>query len=262
MTDLIGSAESEGVLWAARASDWVEVQQRTIRPAFLAVIEELGPWFGRPLLDIGCGSGEFAGLAGERGATVSGLDACAAFVEVARTRTPSGRFRTGDMERIPFPDDEFAVATAFNSLPFAADPAAAAVEAVRVTRPGGQVVVATWDPPAECDAITYLLDLGGLMPPEPVTPDFSDPVALCALLSNAGLTPSERHVVRCPWEYPDLTTAMRGLLSTGPAARAINYSGWARVVDTISESISPYRRSDGSYLLDNTCHYFVATVGE
>jgi hypothetical protein len=32
------------------------------------------------------------------------------------------------------------------------------------------------------------------------------------------------------------------------------------VADTITSSISPYRRDDGSYLLNNTCYYLVVTV--
>jgi ubiquinone/menaquinone biosynthesis C-methylase UbiE len=161
----VGSARLEGTFWGVRANDWVAVQQRTIQPAFRAVLDELSPWSGRRVLDIGCGAGEFAGLAGDLGAEVSGLDACARFVEIARERTPSGRFRTGDMERIPFPDDEFTVVTAFNSLHFATSPAVAVAEAVRVTRPGGRVVVATWGPPAACDAVVYLLDNVGHAPP-------------------------------------------------------------------------------------------------
>lgn len=254
----MGSTELDGELWGARATDWVEVQQQTIQPAFLAVLEELSPWPGRTLLDIGCGAGEFAGLANNLGAVVSGLDACAAFIEIARRRTP-GRFRIGDMTRIPFADDEFAVVTAFNSLHFARNPMAAVAEAVRVTRPGGRIVIATWGPPSECDAVTYLLDLGGLMPPhETVSPDLTDPEVLRGLLVEAGLAPSSWRVVSCPWEYPDLPTALRGLLSTGPASEAINHSGLARVSDTISESIAPYDRGDGSYLLNNSCYYLVA----
>jgi ubiquinone/menaquinone biosynthesis C-methylase UbiE len=261
----MGSAELEGTFWGARATDWVAVQQRTIQPAFLAVLNELSPWPGRTLLDIGCGAGEFVGLACSYGAVASGLDACATFIEIARKRTPCARFRTGDMEHIPFPDNEFAVVTAFNSLHFATDPAVAVAEAVRVTRPGGHIVIATWGPPAECDAIAYLLDLGGLMPPqpvrEPVSPDLSDPDALRALLLDTGLTPSPWRVVPCPWVYADLPTALRGLLSTGPASRAIDHSGWIQVADTISESISPYRRGDGSYLLDNSCYYLITPIG-
>jgi ubiquinone/menaquinone biosynthesis C-methylase UbiE len=257
----MSSTELDGMFWGARATDWVEVQQQTIQPAFLAVLEELSPWPDRTLLDIGCGAGEFAGLANNLGAVVSGLDACAAFIEIARKRTP-GRFRIGDMTRIPFADDEFAVVTAFNSLHFARNPVVAVAEAVRVTRPGGRIVIATWGPPSECDAVTYLLDLGGLMPPLPqqetVPSNLADPDELRGLLVEAGLAPSSWRVVSCPWEYPDLPTALRGLLSTGPASEAINHSGWTRVSDIISGSIAPYRRDDGSYLLENSCYYLVA----
>ncbi len=260
----MGSAELEGALWGARSLDWADVQQRTGRPAFLAVLGELGPWRHHVLLDIGCGAGDFASLASSQGALVSGLDASPPLIEIARKQAPSGRFGVGDMEHIPFPDDDFTVATAFNSLHFASDPALAVAEAIRVTRPGGCIVAATWGPPTECDAVTYLLDLGGLMPPgSPGAPpllDPADPDTVRALLTSAGLAPSKWRVVPCPWEYADLNTALRGLLSTGPATRAINHSGWARVVDTITESISPYRRSDGSYLLNNTCHYLIAVV--
>jgi SAM-dependent methyltransferase len=257
----LGSADVEGKLWGARAADWARVQQGTIRPACLAVLEELGPTGGLPVLDIGCGAGVFLSLAAERGALVSGLDACAEFIDIAWRRVPPGRFRLGDMERIPFPDNEFAVVTAFNSLHFASDPPRAVAEAIRVTRPGGRLVIATWGPPADCDALEYLLDLGGLMPPD--TPgaalDLSDPDQLRMLLVGAGLAPSEWRTVPCPWEYPDLDTALRGLLSTGPATRATNHSGRARVAETVRESISPYRRDDGSYLLNNVCFYLVAT---
>jgi ubiquinone/menaquinone biosynthesis C-methylase UbiE len=260
----MGTAELEGALWGARAQNWADVQQQTIRPASVAVLGELGPWRERSLLDIGCGAGDFVSLASGLGAMVSGLDASLPLIEIARKRTPSGRFRVGDMEHIPFPDDDFTIVTAFNSLHFASNPADAVAEAIRVTRSGGWIVAATWGPPSECEAFTYLLDLGGLMPPgsadAPMVLDPSNPDTLRALLVTAGLTPSPWRVVPCPWEYTDLSTALRGLLSTGPATQAINHSGWARVVDTITESISPYRRGDGSYLLNNTCHYLIAPV--
>src|SRR5260221_1249997 len=154
------SAESEGALWGTSALDWADVQQPTIRPASRAVLSELGPWRGRTLLDIGCGAGDFVGMVGGLGAKASGLDASAPLIEIAQARNPTARFRVGDMQHLPFPDATFDVVTAFNSLHFAADPARTIAEAIRVTRLGGRIAVATWGPPTECDAITYLLDLG------------------------------------------------------------------------------------------------------
>lgn len=258
-------AELNGEPWGAQARDWAEVQEQTIHPVLLAVLDELGPsWPGRSLLDLGCGAGEFARLAGHRGAVVSGLDASMTLIEIARTRNPAGRFQVGDMEHLPFPAAEFSVVTAFNSLHFARDPARVVAEATRVLRPGGRIVVATWGPLPDCDAMAYFLDLGGLMPPtahhaEP-TPDLSDPGILRKLLSQAGLVPSPPRTVSCPWRYDDLDTALRGLLSTGPAACAISYSGRECVVETITQSISPYRCTDGSYVLHNTCFYVTAAL--
>ncbi|MFE2936260.1 class I SAM-dependent methyltransferase [Streptomyces sp. NPDC059278] len=260
----MNGAEWEGALWGTRALDWADVQQPTIRPVSAAVLGEFGGWQRRTLLDIGCGAGDFAGMASELGAKVSGLDASAALIEIARQRSPTGTFHVGDMQDIPFPDNHFSIVTAFNSVHFADDPARAFAEMMRVTSPGGSMVVATWGPPAECDAVSYLLDLGSLMPQRPPGPqpllDPTDPDDLRALLTTAGLTLSPWRTVSCPWEYPDLSTALRGLLSTGPAAQAINHSGPARVTDIITESIAPYRRDDGSYLLSNTCYYLVALL--
>ncbi|WP_053062088.1 class I SAM-dependent methyltransferase [Rhodococcus sp. ARP2] len=215
-----------------------------------------------PILDIGCGEGNFSHLARERGARVTGVDACPELVEIAQQNTPSGDFRVGNMENLPFPDSSFSSVTAFNSLHFAGDPIRAIAEAVRVMRPDGAMALAAWGPPHECDSITYLVDLGGLMPPPLSIPqvdfDMTDIETLGDLVVRAGLSRSKTYVVECPWEYSDIDTALRGLLSTGPAAQAINYSGLAEVVDTITESIAPFRRDDGSYLMENTCHYLFA----
>ncbi|MFD8491840.1 class I SAM-dependent methyltransferase [Amycolatopsis sp. NPDC059657] len=249
--------------WDTRARDWAEAQEQTILPLSLAVLDELGPWPGQSLLDLGCGAGQFARLASDRGALVHGLDASAALIDIARTRNSMGRFQVGDMEHLPFPEAEFSVVTAFNSLHFARSPARAVAEATRVTRPGGRVVAATWGPLTECDAMAYFLDLGGLLPATPLdavpAPDLSDPDTLRVMLSGDGLAPSPWRTVPCQWEYDDLETALRGLLSTGPAARAISHSGQKRVASTITESIAPYRRTDGSYILHNTCFYVTVT---
>ena len=46
-------------------------------------------------------------LAADRGAVVSGLDASAPLLEVARERTPQAALRTGDIQALPYDDAGF-----------------------------------------------------------------------------------------------------------------------------------------------------------
>jgi ubiquinone/menaquinone biosynthesis C-methylase UbiE len=67
-----------------------------------------------------------AALAASLGATVSGLDASTALLEIARERTPAADFRQGDLESLPFEDDAFDLVSGFNAFQFAGDAARAA----------------------------------------------------------------------------------------------------------------------------------------
>ena len=62
-----------------------------------------------------------------------------------------------------------------------------------------------------------------------------------------------------PIEYPNLETALRGLLSAGPAVRAIAHSGEAKAIEAVTESIAPFRRADGSYRIENKYMFLVAS---
>jgi ubiquinone/menaquinone biosynthesis C-methylase UbiE len=125
-----------GQAWGARATDWAYLFEPYARAANEVVFDRLGVGAGVRLLDIACGSGLAASYAHRRGAVVGGLDAAAALVGIARTRTPEGDFRVGDMFALPFPDASFDVATSFNGIWKGCE--AALVEARRVLTPGGR----------------------------------------------------------------------------------------------------------------------------
>jgi hypothetical protein len=93
-------------------------------------------------------------------------------------------------------------------------------------------------------------------PPGPFA--LSQPGALEALVREAGLVPSARRVVESPWHYPDLETALRGLLSAGPARRAVENSSEEAAGEAATRAIAPYRRPDGGYTMRNRFHYLVA----
>lgn len=257
----MGTSEVQGRMWSARARDWAEVQEGVAVPLFAEVLRTLGVGAGTSVLDVGCGSGIFCAMAAERGADVAGLDASEALLAIARERVPGGDFRTGEMEALPFPDGAFGLVTGFSAFQFAADSAAALREAARVAR-DGRVVAAVFGPPEGSESSVYIRALGALLPPPP--PGAPGPYALSGdgaledLAARAGLVAHEVRDVDCPWTYPDEATALRGLLSSGPAVRATGEAGEAAVRDAILTAMAPFRTPGGGCRMGNTFRFMLA----
>jgi hypothetical protein len=123
-------------------------------------------------------------------------------------------------------------------------------EARRVAKPGAGVVTATWGKPELCEAAAYLAAPRPWLPPPP--PGAPGPFALSldgtleALVEPAGLTPQSVEEVDSPFEYHDFDTMLRGLLSAGPAVKAIQTSGEAQVREATATAMPPFscRRGD------------------
>jgi ubiquinone/menaquinone biosynthesis C-methylase UbiE len=256
------SGEANGRIWGLRARDWADIQERQCAPAYHAAFDAAEVGSGTRLLDAGCGAGLATGLAAERGAEVSGIDASAALLEIARARLPGAPFAHGDLEAIPFEDDAFDVVTGFNSFQFAADPIAALREAHRVAVPGGRVVVMTWGEPAGMEAAALVAALKPLLPPPP--PGAAGPFALSEpgrleeLVAKADLSPLTAFYVDAPWTYPDLATALKGLGSSGVAAKAAEISGQAALDMAHEAALAPFRQPNGSYRIGATFRVLMA----
>ena len=258
-----GHGTVHGDLWGARARDYAELVEGLFRPAFEAVFAAAGVGLGSRLLDAGCGPGLAAQLAARRGARVAGLDAAEASVAIARERTPAGDFRAGEMEALPWPDDTFDVVTGFNSFQFAADPVNALREAGRVARPGGRVAMLVWGRAEECETPVIVAAVGRLLPPPPPGaggPPLAAPGRLEALLAGAGLAPLAGGEVDCPFAFPDLDTAVRGLTSAGAMVAAARRVGDEAVRRTVVEALAPFRTSAGGYRLRNRLRYAIAAA--
>ena len=257
-----GTSRIQGILWSARAHDWAETQEGMCHPLFVSVLTRVGVQPGVAHLDIGCGAGRVSNLSAKMGATVSGLDASPTFISIAKLRTPEGDFRIGEMEDLPFANSSFDLVTGFNSFQFASSHVHALREARRVSRPDGVIVAATWGRSEQCETAPVLAALKPLAPPSPPGAPgpfaLSDDGALEDLLLKSGLKPIANEEVICVWTYPELSAALRGLLSAGPAVAAIEHSGEGVVRQTVTEAIAPFRRPDGSYRMDNRFRYVVA----
>ncbi len=257
----MGTAKMQGQIWGTRARDWAEVQERVAIPLYEAVLRrtETGP--GTSVLDIGCGAGIFCEMATMLGARVSGMDAAESLLAIARECVPQGDFRTGEMEELPYPDQMFDLVTGFSSFQFAASPVNALKEASRVSKTGS-VVIAVFGKPEESESSAYIAAMGSLLPPPP--PGSPGPYALSAdgaleaLAVQAGMTPGIVETVECPWDYPDERTALRGLLSSGPAIRAIQNKGEEAVREVILSVLAPFKTNAAGYHLKNNFRYMIA----
>jgi SAM-dependent methyltransferase len=258
----MGSAAVQSTLWGPRADDWADVQEGMTAALYESVLDALNVRVRMSVLDIGCGAGLFCRMAADRGAVVSGVDATAMLLGIARRRVPLAELRQADMEELPFPDGSFHVVTAFNALPYAESPLEALREAKRVARPNAAVVMAVTGMPERVQTSGYLMALGSLLPVKPAGAPgcfaLSTDGALQDLARDAGLEPRRLTDVECVLEYPDEPTALRGLLSCGQAVRAIQAAGDDRVTSVALKAIAPYRRADGGYTLTDTYRYLVA----
>lgn len=248
------TAKQNGQLWGARARDWANFQEQTVHAVFQEVLRRTNVGEGTGYLDVGCGSGMAAQLAANLGADVSGIDASQDLLKIARERVPNGHFYHGDMEALPIEDNRFDVVTGFNSFQYAGNPTIALAEARRVTKPSGHVVIMTWGTPEGMEAAALVAALKPVLPsPPPGAPGpfaLSDETVLREFASAAGLKPISVFDVQSPWIYADEAAAIRGLGSSGVAARAMSHSGESAVDDAHVAAIAPFRKPDGSYRIN------------
>jgi len=257
----MGSAVVQGRLWGARAGDWAERQEATARPMYEGALDALGPLAGRSLLDAGCGAGLALTLAAERGAMVSGVDAAAGLLTVARDRLPGADLREGDLEAIPFPDGAFDVVTAFNSVQYAADPVAALRELRRVCAPAGRVVIGQWSDPAQCETAAMFAALRRVAPPPADAParlPLDGAGQLEARLVEAGLTPLAWGDAACPFAYPSLEDAWLAQRSAGPIQAVVAAAGEAAAREAVLATFRPSAQRDGRVVQRNVFRWVVS----
>ena len=260
----MGSAKKQGELWNQAPENWAYIQEPHHNPLFEAMLNATEVSEGTRFLDVGCGGGGASLLAAERGAKVSGLDAAGGLINVARERIPSGDFRVGDLQYLPFEDDSFEVGFAANSIQYAADRVAALRELKRVCVSGGRVTVGLFAPPEKVafNAIQRAVRSTLPEPPKGKVPyELSAPGKLEALFEEAGLQIIESGEVDCPQSIPDFETYWRGHSSAGPFRNRLRIVGEEKLRAVTSEALEPFRKDDGSYSIGpNIFKYVVAST--
>ena len=147
------------------------------------------------MVDVGCGTGNAALLAAERGARVTGIDPAPRLLEVARAaaaaRGLDATFALGDAAALPLENREADVVLSVFGVIFASDPRAAAVEMARVCAPGGRIVLSAWIPSGAVQRAVRAAGeavrnaLGAPAPPPPFP--WHEPAALAELFAPHAL---------------------------------------------------------------------------
>jgi ubiquinone/menaquinone biosynthesis C-methylase UbiE len=124
----------------------------SMRESGEALVNELGITKGLDILDLGCGDGTTALPAAQRGANVLGVDIAGNLVAAGNKRAQDQgltnlRFQEGDAcDLRELKDRSFDLVVSIFGAMFAPKPSNVAKEMVRVTRPGGRIVMGNWIP--------------------------------------------------------------------------------------------------------------------
>ncbi|MFB6723509.1 methyltransferase domain-containing protein [Kribbella sp. NPDC056345] len=105
----------------------------------------LGLKRGASVVDVGCGAGHAAEELAAKRLKVTGLDPDPDAVEAARTRVPGAMFHVARSDDLPLADESMDGYRALRLFHLLDDPVPTILEAYRVLRPGGRIVVGGQD---------------------------------------------------------------------------------------------------------------------
>jgi ubiquinone/menaquinone biosynthesis C-methylase UbiE len=124
------------------------------------------------VLDVASGSGNLSIPAARTGARVTGIDIAPNLVEQAEAWARAEGlvidFDEGNAEQMPYADATFDTVISMFGVMFAPRADASAAELVRVTRPGGRIVLASWTPDGFIGQMFKIV--GKHVPPAPGVP--------------------------------------------------------------------------------------------
>lgn len=144
----------------------------SMRESGAALVSKLGITKGLKVLDLGCGDGTTAIPAAQAGADVSGVDIASNLVEAGNIRAKREGltncvFQEGDATDLrDLKDRSFDLVISIFGAMFAPKPFDVAKEMVRVTRPGGRIVMGNWIP-GDPTLVAQILKISSAYTPPP-----------------------------------------------------------------------------------------------
>ena len=144
----------------------------TMRESGEALVQRIGVKPGMKVLELGCGDGTTALPEAKLGAEVLGVDIATNLVEAGNRRAKEQglanlKFQEGDASNLEeLPDKTFDLVVSIFGAMFAPKPFDVAKEMVRVTRPGGRIVMGNWIP-GDPTLVAQILKISSSYTPPP-----------------------------------------------------------------------------------------------
>jgi SAM-dependent methyltransferase len=154
---------------------------RSMRESGDALVRSIGIAPGVRVLDLGCGDGTTALPAAQFGADVLGVDIASNLVRAGNLRAGQAglancRFEEGDAcDLYALDDASFDLSISIFGAMFAPKPFEVARELVRVTRPGGRIIMGNWIP-NDPTLVAQILKISAAYTPPP-PPGFISPMS-------------------------------------------------------------------------------------
>jgi 2-polyprenyl-6-hydroxyphenyl methylase / 3-demethylubiquinone-9 3-methyltransferase len=176
----------------------LRAEARARNPWIAGTLHRAFPTGATRVLDIGCGGGFLSNYLAREGFVVTGLDAAAESLAIARRYDVTGSvvYELGDAYRLPYLDDAFQAACALDFLEHVAEPERVVREAARILQTGGLFFFATFNR----NLIAWLVGIKGVEWFVKNTPPrmhqlsyFIKPAELRAMCAQSGLRVTELH---------------------------------------------------------------------
>jgi demethylmenaquinone methyltransferase/2-methoxy-6-polyprenyl-1,4-benzoquinol methylase len=188
------------------------------------VIAAVDPRPGELVLDLAAGTGTSSQPFADLGAVVVPCDFSLGMLEVGKRARPQLRFTAGDGTRLPFADDTFDAVTISFGLRNIVDPAAGLAEMLRVTRPGGRLVVCEFSHPTNPPFRTVYLEYLMRALPAIARAVSSSPDAYVYLAESIRAWPDQRGLARlldaAGWQAAQWRNLTGGVVALHRATKA------------------------------------------
>jgi ubiquinone/menaquinone biosynthesis C-methylase UbiE len=223
------------------------------------VVESLAIKAPLQALDLGCGDGTTAIPLARAGADVLGIDIASNLVEAGNKRAAAAglnklEFQEGDACNLQgVGDDSFDLTLSIFGAMFAPKPFDVAKEMVRVTKPGGRIVMGNWIPNDPTSFVSQLLKIGSSFTPPPPE-GFVSPMTwgvdshIIERFGQAGVPKEKISMVRDTYHFTSPDKSPEQFLETmrrfyGPTMNAYDAAEKAGKVDELHRQLLELARS-------------------